>query len=344
MPAVAEQAESSPLGFLDQHREPLIIDEVQYAPALFRYLKVKIDEEKKPGRYILTGSQNFTLMQGISESLAGRCAVLQMLNLSLYELAGTVSDAGERDYLFNGGWPELYARENLEPHFWYAAYLSTYLERDVRNILNVGSLRNFDRFLRAAAARTAQLLSYSDLARDVGIAPNTAKQWISVLQASGQMFLLEPYHRNLGKRLVKSPKLYLADTGLVAFLMGFENWEAVRRSPLVDAIWETYVVMQVVRHYAARGKSVPIWFWRTAYGAEVDLLIERGGQFTAIEAKFTEKPQLSEVKGIEQLKAFYGKDSLIRGWIACRAPRTFKLDTAVSAVPARRISELLERI
>jgi predicted AAA+ superfamily ATPase len=283
-------------------------------------------------------------MQGIAESLAGRCAVLEMLNLSFDELTNTVPDVHETAYLFNGGWPELYARENLEPHFWYAAYLSTYLERDVRNILNVGNLRDFDRFLRAAAARTGQLLSYSELARDVGISPNTAKQWISVLQASGQIFLLEPYHRNLGKRLVKSPKLYLGDTGLAAFLMGFESWEAVRRSPLVGAIWETHVIMQVVRHYASQGKSVPLWFWRTAYGAEVDLLIERGGRFAAIEAKFSEKPQPSDLKGFENLKNFYGKESLISGWIACRTPRTYRMDATVSAAPARNIARLLETV
>jgi hypothetical protein len=342
LPSAAEQAERNPDSFLEENQAPLIVDEVQYAPSLFRYLKVKIDREKRPGQFILTGSQNFSLMQGVSESLAGRCGVLQMLNLSLEELRDTVSGADEAGYLFKGGWPELYARESLDPHFWYAAYLSTYLERDVRNILNVGSLRDFDRFVRAAAARTGQLLSYSSLARDVGISPNTAKQWISVLQASGQIYLLEPYHRNLNKRLVKSPKLYIIDTGLAAFLLGFDSWEALLRSQMIGALWETHVVLQVVRHYVSRGKSVPLWFWRTAQGAEVDLLIEKGGRFTAVEAKFTEKPQASDRKGFEALKKFYGENSLIRGWVACRTSRPYGLDDTVSAMPTREIARLLD--
>ncbi|MFZ0614159.1 MAG: ATP-binding protein [Desulfobacterales bacterium] len=342
LPAAAEQAENSPRRFLSDYPEPLVIDEVQYAPTLFRHLKVKIDEDKRPGRFILTGSQNFHLMQGISESLAGRCGVLQMLNLSLDELTTSVPDVSEGTYLYKGGWPELHARSDLDPHFWYAAYLSTYLERDVRNILNVGSLRDFDRFLRAAAARTGQLLSFSDLARDVGIAPNTAKQWLSVLQASGQILLLEPYHRNLGKRLVKSPKIYLCDTGLALFLMGFDSWEAAARSPVAGALWETHVVMQVVKHFTAKGIVVPLWFWRTAAGAEVDLLIERGGRFTAIEAKFTERPEPNDLKGIAALESFYGPESLIEGIIACRTARVYKMTAGISAVPAQQIAQHLE--
>ena len=199
LPAMAVQAEKNPEAFFREHGPPLIIDEIQYAPSLFRYLKTMIDADRKPGRFILTGSQIFPLMEGISESLAGRCGMLSVMNLSADEL---YSFKGEKAYkdndpLFYGGYPELHARPELDRHFWYNAYLTTYLERDVRNILNVGSLRDFDRFLRAVAARTAQILSYSDLARDVGVAPNTAKKWISVLQASGQVILLEPYFRNV---------------------------------------------------------------------------------------------------------------------------------------------------
>jgi len=163
-----------------------------------------------------------------------------------------------------------------------------------------------------------------------------------VLQASGQIYLLEPYHRNLNKRLVKSPKLYIIDTGLAAFLLGFDSWEALLRSQMIGALWETHVVLQVVRHYVSRGKSVPLWFWRTAQGAEVDLLIEKGGRFTAVEAKFTEKPQTSDRKGFEALKKFYGENSLIRGWVACRTSRPYELDDTVSAMPTREIARLLD--
>jgi predicted AAA+ superfamily ATPase len=341
MPAAAEQADKSPGAFLSTHEAPLIIDEVQYAPSLFRHLKATIDAndpDPKQGRFILTGSQNFSLMQRISESLAGRCGVLQMMPLSAAELLDAAAGFKQKDFIIKGGWPELHSRSDLDPHFWYAAYLSTYLERDVRNILNVGSLRDFDRFLRATAIRTGQMLSYSELARDVGIAPNTAKKWISVLQASGQILLLEPYHRNLGKRLVKSPKIYLNDTGLAAFLMGFDSWEALARSPVAGALWETYVVTEVAKHFATGGRSAPLWYWRTAHGAEVDLLIEQGGRFIAVEAKLAENPGTSDVKGFQALENFYGQGSVISGWIACRTSQPYPLLPGITAVPAARIA------
>ena len=342
IPSMAEQAEKSPETFIRTFAEPLIIDEVQYAPSLFRNLKAKIDLDKRPGRFILTGSQSFALMHGISESLAGRCGVLSMLNLSARELQDSGQAFDEIGYIFKGGYPELYEKPEIDPHFWYGAYFSTYLERDVRNILNVGNLRDFDRFLRAVAVRTGQILSYSDLARDVGIAPNTAKQWISVLQASGQIVLLEPYHRNLGKRLVKSPKLYMADTGLAAFLMGFESGEGLLRHPVIGALWETHVVMQIVKHFASKGKTVPLWFWRTGQGAEVDLLVEHGGRFVAIEAKFSEAPDETALKGLDALQKFYGEDCLIAGYIASRTPRSYPLSDKVLAAPGSFIDPFLE--
>lgn len=334
LPSLGAQAEQSPDAFLAGHEPPLIIDEVQYAPSLFRHLKVAMDREgKKPGRFILTGSQSFSLMQGVSESLAGRCGVLVLRTLSAAEVRQAFGRLDEDEYLFKGGYPELHARQEIDPHFWYASYLATYLERDVRNILNVGNLRDFDRFLRAVAIRTGQLLSYSELARDVGVAPNTAKKWLSVLQASGQVLLLEPYHRNLGKRLIKSPKLYVCDTGLAVFLMGFESWEALLRHPVVGAVWETHVVMQVVKHFASQGRSVPLWFWRTVHGAEVDLLVEQGGRFVAVEAKFSERPDETSLKGIHALEAFYGAKSLIEGYVASRTPNPYALALNVRAIP-----------
>jgi len=339
VPALSEKAEHSPHDFLDGHQEPLIIDEVQYAPSLFRHLKAIVDQRKEAGRFILTGSQNFSLMQGVSESLAGRCGVLNMLNLSFRELKETVQTADPDDYFFNGGFPELYEKPKIDPRFWFAAYLGTYLERDVRNISHVGNLRDFDRFLRAVAIRTGQILSYSELARDVGIAPNTAKKWISVLQASGQIVLIEPYHRNLGKRLIKSPKLYMCDTGLAAYLMGFERLEEVKRHPVAVALWETHVVMQIIRHYFSQGRQPPLWYWRTAQGAEVDLLIEKGGQFIAIEIKATENPDEKSLKGIQSLQRFYGDQCLISGYIASRTSHAYPLSDSVQAVSGNLIDQ-----
>lgn len=342
-PAVAAQAEQNPDGFFREHGLPLIIDEVQYAPSLFRYLKAIIDADRKPGRLLLTGSQIFPLMEGISESLAGRCGALSVMNLSAAEMRSFQGEGNFNDaaFLFKGGYPELHARPELDPYYWYGAYLTTYLERDVRNIVNVGSLRDFDRFLRAIAARTGQILSYSDLARDVGVAPNTAKKWISVLQASGQVFLLEPYFRNIGKRLVKSPKLYLCDTGLAAFLMGFESWQAVERHPAVGALWETHIVMEVVKTFAARGRSIPLWFWRTAGGEEVDLIIERDGRFTAIECKYAEVANDSCMKGLRAFAGDYGRDSLQAGYIACRTTRPYPLADGITAIPGSLVADYL---
>jgi predicted AAA+ superfamily ATPase len=186
------------------------------------------------------------------------------------------------------------------------------------------------------------MLSYSDLARDVGIAPNTAKQWVSALQASGQIFLLEPYHRNLGRRLVKSPKIYLTDGEFAAFLMGFNNWEAIERSPMVGALWQIHVVMEVVKHFASAGRSVPLWYWRTAYGAGVDLFIEQGGRFIAVEAKSSENQRLADLKGFQALESFYGEKSLISGWLAFRTPAEYPLASRITAIPAAPIAHFIE--
>jgi len=340
-PATAAKAEQNPSGFFEEAGFPLIIDEVQYAPSLFRHLKAMIDADRRPGRLLLTGSQIFPLMQGISESLAGRCGVLNMMNLSASELLAYqgAKAFNEPNFLFKGGYPELHANKEIDSHYWYAAYLTTYLERDVRNILNVGSLRDFDRFLRAVAARTGQILSYSDLARDVGIAPNTAKKWISVLQASGQVFLLEPYYRNVGKRLVKSPKIYLCDTGLAAFLLGFQNWQAVEGHPAVGALWETYVIMEVVKSFAVLGKNIPLWFWRTAYGDEVDLIIEKDGRFTAIECKYGEVVSSSSLKGLKAFTDAYGRENIKACYVASRTTADHPLTDGITAIPGKFISD-----
>lgn len=343
IPSLARQAEENPQDFFSQLDEPLLIDEIQYAPSLFRQLKIRIDADRRPGRFLLTGSQTFPLIQGISESLAGRCAVLEMHSLSFSEVSASFPEFPDQRYLVQGGYPELYSGNILKPGDWYSSYLATYLERDVRNLKNVGDLRDFERLLRAAAIRTGQLLSYSDLARDVGVSPNTAKQWISVLEASGQIFLLEPYHRSLGKRLVKSPKLYFMDTGLAAFLVGAQTWEELQRSPLVGAFWENHVLAQLLRHFHDRAERPPIWFWRTGYGEEVDFLIEKAGRFIAIECKLSENPREGALKGFMALQTFYKGNTIEKGLVACRTPHPFKFaENNYWAIPGSEIEKFLE--
>jgi len=302
LPAHAEAARTAPEHLLDEYAEPLIIDEIQYAPSLLRHLKVRIDRDRSPGRYLLTGSQVFPLMQGVSESLAGRCAVLNLHTLSRAELLAAGRAIEETRCVFLGGYPELHI--GADPDLWFPAYVATYLERDVRNVLRVADLPEFNRFLRACALRTSQTVNYSDLARDTGIAPNTARKWLGLLQTSGVVSVIEPYFGNRTKRLIKAPKLAFLDTGLAAFLAGFRSERELSTSALVGAFWESHVFGQIVRQAASRADASPICYWRTASGPEVDLVIERAGvALTAIECKWKEQPGAADTAGLKALEA-----------------------------------------
>ncbi len=342
IPLHAELARTDPAGFLARYEEPLILDEVQYVPELLRHLKVEIDADRRPGRFFLTGSQDFLLMEGASESLAGRAAIFRLPALSMREAirGGGLGDVDA--FCWRGGFPELWQRPEMDRELWLGSYLATYLERDVRNALNVGNLRDFDRFLRACAVRAGHLLSMADIARDVGVAPNTAKSWISVLEASRQILLLEPYHSNVGKRLIKTPKLYFADTGLLLYLLGFPSWESVIGHASWGAIWENLVIGEVHKLVSCRAGSTPLWFWRTASGEEVDLLIERGPhRFHAIECKTTATVSSRDWKGMGELEGVYGKGCVERFAVVCRVAETVPL-TRSGVVQAVHPSDLAE--
>jgi hypothetical protein len=336
IPRDADAARLDFSGFLSRHQEPLIIDEVQYVPETFRRLKVVVDQDRRSGRFLLTGSQDFSLMQGVIESLAGRSAVLSLPTLSLAEVAAQATLEQTDAYCWRGGFPELWQRPDLDRELWMGSYLATYLERDVRNILNVGSLRDFDRFLRAAAVRVGQLLSLSDLARDVGVAPNTAKSWISILEASRQIFLLESYHRSAGKRLIKTPKLYFADVGLLTYLLGYPDWGTLVRNPAWAAIWENLVVGEARKSFLNAGKRPPCWFWRTTQGEEIDLLVERGpAQFLAVECKVAAEIEPRALKAFAALEQAYGPKALRGGAVICRTPTPYPLSEGgrIEALP-----------
>lgn len=340
-PALARHAETQPDAFFAERPSPLILDEVQYVPGLFRHLKKVIDRDRRPGRFLLTGSESFALMQNVSESLAGRCGVLEMSSLSFAEIHRNDADRGDLDCLVTGGFPALYSGEFERPSDFYSSYVVTYLERDVRNMRGVADLRDFDRFMRAVALRTGQILSYSDLARDVGVAPNTARAWVSLLAASGLVYLLEPYHRNLGKRLVKSPKLYFMDTGLACHLVGIDARSTLLVSPLAGAFWETFVVGQVVRHFQTARARPPIWYWRTSTGDEVDIVIERGGRFIAIECKLTETPGRDATKGLTAFSAYYGPRAIENAYVASRTLHRYALDGVDGSVEARGVLDIV---
>ena len=293
LPQQAQLAEEDPGSFLLRHPAPLLVDEVQYAPKLFRYLKVEIDRNRDAnGRFILTGSQKFSLMKEVSDSLAGRCGVLELEGLSTEELGDVFHDREQREgiagILVRGFMPQLWKDPDLRPADYFSSYQATYLERDVRQLLNVSSLRDFDRFMRASAVRSGQLLNKTELAKEVGISNKTATEWLSVLQASNQITLIEPYFANVGKRLTKTPKLYFNDVGLLCFLLGL-NQRSVTDSYLIGSIWETLVFAELRKYLSATAPEASIWFYRDQ-SRDVDFVIEKDGRLTLADAKWKELP------------------------------------------------------
>lgn len=292
LPSEAAQAENDPTSFLARHKGDLVIDEVQYAPALFRHLKTVVDRTReRSGQFILTGSQPFQLMRGVSESLAGRAEILHLDGLSLAELRDAGQDLSVEAFALRGGFPELHERPDLDPIRFHRSYVATYLERDLRLHLQVGNLRDFERFLRACSLRTSQLVNRAELARDVGISPTTAGQWLSALEHSGIITLLEPWFSNASRSLVKTPKLHFNDSGLCAFLMGMQSMDDLHTSPLAGALWETTVFTEIRKQLALTG-AWQLAYWRDRT-KEADFLFHRAGHFRIADAKWSENPTTS---------------------------------------------------
>ena len=285
---LAEEAEENPTLFLERFKNHVIIDEIQYAPSLFRDLKIKVDENRDlKGKWILTGSQQFILMRHVSESLAGRVRILTLGTLSAEELNRTNLLKNKRDLLWKGGFPELWA-EKLDAKEFYEDYIQTYLERDLKQILNVTSLRDFRRFLLLLAIRVGQLLNYSELSKEIGVAVNTIKAWVNALEVSGLIILLTPYYNNLGKRLIKAPKLYFCDNGLVSALLNIDSLDTLEKSPHLGNIWENFVLSEYLKKGFVSGKD--IFYFRDTNGVEIDFVIEKKGEVFLVEAKHSERP------------------------------------------------------
>lgn len=352
-PDVRERAVADPVGFLRDHPPPVILDEIQHVPSLLAYVKTAIDEDRRPGRWLLSGSQNFPLIQGASESLAGRVAILTLLPLSLGEAmrrprlktgiealldrmleARTASpprvDLGP--WILRGGFPELWSSRAVDRRLWTASYVQTYLERDVRSVLRVADLGTFHTFLRLTASRTGQILNLADLARDVGVAPPTVRQWLNVLEASHQIAFLRPHFENFGKRLIKSPKLYWLDTGLACFLVGLHDEEAVLGGPMAGALVETAVVAELFKAYLHRGVLPALWYWRTRDGWEVDVLVERSQRLHPIEVKATATPRPAHAEGIVRFRELAGKKAG-DGLVIADVPRPSSLVPRVRVLP-----------
>jgi predicted AAA+ superfamily ATPase len=331
LPANQLAAATNTLDFITRFTTPLIIDEIQYVPQLFQGLKIAIDKNRKNGQYILTSSQNFSLMQGVSESLAGRCAILQLYPLSFFEVSKDIN-ISQNEFVFLGGFPELYTSPK-NYNLWYSSYVATYLERDVRNVLKVTDLREFNLFLRTCALRISNLLSYTDLARDIGVSVNTAKKWLSILTTLGAVYLVEPYYANRGKRIIKSPKIYFTDTGLASFICGFEHAQQLQNSSMAGHFFENYIANEIMKHYSFFGKRQNLYYWRDIYGKEIDFIVEHAsGQIIAIECKLTENPTIKDCKNIFALIDYYGTNTVTKSYIVCNTPTPYYIDKGIMAI------------
>jgi predicted AAA+ superfamily ATPase len=294
-PQLAQLANEDPALFLQRFTPPVLIDEIQYAPALFPYIKMIVDKQSKPGAFWLTGSQQFQLMQNVSESLAGRVGIVNLLGLSLKEQQrhpkiaepflpiekqlkrrAKYSEPLELQEIYRiiwrGSFPALY-KSRIDRDIFYSSYVQTYLQRDVRDLANVSDSHVFLKFLRAAAARTGQLLNMLDMSRDCGISPMTAKHWLAILEASGIIYLLEPYYNNITKRLIKTPKLYFLDTGLCAYLTEWSSPETLEAGAMSGAMLETFILIEILKSYWHNGKRAPLYYYRDKDQKEIDLLI-----------------------------------------------------------------------
>lgn len=297
-----------PRRFLNQFPDGAIIDEVQRVPELFSYIQTIVDQRDKPGMFVLTGSQNFALTEKITQSLAGRVSMHTLLPLATAELRHAGQEPALLDeLLFNGCYPRLYDK-GLAPTAWLANYVQTYIERDVRQLRNIGDLATFDRFVRMCAARTGQLLNLSALGDDCGINHNTAKAWISILEASFILFRLPPHHRNFNKRLRKSPKLYFYDSGLACYLLGVRRAEELAIHPSRGALFETFIMSELRKRQLNEGLFSTLHFWQDKLGREVDCLIDRGLELTPVEIKAGQTISDDYFKNLEYWNRLAGND------------------------------------
>jgi hypothetical protein len=336
-PDVVARLRADPHGFLDDLRPPVILDEVQHVPEVFALVRARIDREpRRTGRWLLTGSQESGLMQGVSESMAGRAAVMQLYPLSARETS--------RVTLLGGGYPEALARPKAA-RLWFASYVQTYLERDVRAVTAVRDLATFRRFLALVASRHGQILNKTDLAAPLGVSVPTITQWLGVLETTAQVLVVPPFYENLGKRLVKSPKLYLADSGLACHLLGITTVAELARSPFAGAVFEGFIASEIVKAQVNAGRRREIYHFRDEQGLEVDFVMPgRGGGLTLVECKHSRTVTPAMAAPMRRLAdsvrrqrgADTGLDLFLVHEAARNAPHTEAVAPGVRALPWRR--------
>ncbi|MBI5845893.1 MAG: ATP-binding protein [Deltaproteobacteria bacterium] len=353
-PLLLNLAKTDPGLFLSRFSPPVIIDEIQYAPELLPFIKMEVDRTGLPGLFWLTGSQHFHLMKGVSESLAGRVGIVRLLGLSRREAENAGYDSppflpdpvlvpdrlasggglGLKDLyrtIWRGSFPALALNPGMDRDLFYSSYVETYLKRDVRDLARVGDEAAFTRFLRACAARTAGLLNMAELARDADIAPNTAKSWLSILEASGIVYLLEPFHANVTKRLIKTPKLYFLDTGLCAWLTGWSSPETLEAGAQGGQILETWIFAELLKSFWHNGKTAPFFFFRDREQNEIDLLIVQDGTAYPLEFKKSAAPKKEDAKAFPALSKL--KIPVGPGGVICLYPDFLPLSDGVFSIP-----------
>jgi hypothetical protein len=338
--AVRSRAKTDPKLFLDDLGEKVIIDEIQYAPELLSYIKIKVDEKPHiKGRYILTGSQQFLMMKNFSETLAGRIGILNMFPFSVAELRSTFleGDLNLRkifySYCVRGGYPELYVNKKIPPEVWYKAYIKTYLERDIKILYDIGKLTEFNNFIQIIASRNGQILNMSSLASEMNLSVNTIKSWISILQASNIIYLLHPYFGRAAKRLIRSPKIYFYDIGLACHLNRINSIEQLREHNLFGAMFENFCIVEILKHFKNIDKEKDMYYFRTGNGLEVDLLIQEGMEYIPVEIKASMSIKANMAKNIDQLKDNFKKLKTSRGYLLSLSEEDFSVSKNVRAVP-----------
>lgn len=354
-PLLLSLAREDPALFMQRFPAPVLIDEIQYAPQLLPYIKMAVDADRKPGKFWLTGSQQFQLMQNVSESLAGRVAILQLLGLSRQESAGRGAEqkpffpnddfltslARDADTLslkdlyrtiWRGSFPAMALGQDMGRDIFFSSYVQTYLQRDVRDLAQVGDEMTFLRFLRASAARTGQLLNIAELARDADVSPVTGKKWLSILQASGLVYLLEPYFNNVTKRMVKSPKLYFLDTGLAAYLTEWSSPETLEAGAMSGPILESWILGELLKSWWHNGLRAPFYYYRDKDQKEIDLLIIQDGTIHPLEFKKTASPDKKDIRHFSVLDKLNMPVGM--GGVICLAQRALPLTGSAWSIPA----------
>lgn len=340
-PSIRLQAVKEPELFLKNYPPPLIIDEIQYAPKIFSYLKIIIDQNRHlPGQFILTGSQLFPLMAKVSESLAGRIAVFTLLPLSLKEKSNQKANLSQlkKSILF-GGFPEPFTKPRLDKNLWFSSYIQTYLERDIRQLKQILNLTEFQRFLQLTAANNGQVINLTSFSNDLGIAVNTIKSWLSILETTGQITLIRPYYKNKGKRLIKSPKLYFLDTGLFCHLVGLTTANQIFSGPLSGSHLETLVVTEIFKHYYNQGQVPKVYYWRTSNQQEIDFIIEHKNRVIPLEIKLTAQANINYLKS---LSSFIKLFNLKTGYLLNLNHKQIHLTQQIVSLPYSNLLTILD--